>query len=334
MNPFNRDNGGPLNTDTDFWKSDAANRLYAAKLRYVVARYAAYTNILGWELWRDIDLVHGYDVDVIRPWVDRHSRLLKSMDPYGHLITISYADPIGERSIDHLPGIDFVQSHVYNAPDLVPQATLLQYRKAGYGKPHLITEIAADSSSDNQNKDTNGLQIHDSAWASIASGAAGAAMPWWWNTYVFPRKMYKRFSPLSKFVNGIDWAGENFRTTTPKFAFQKPPSEPIYRDLSIEGGPVSFDNTEYNLPRHVRIWPSGVQYGLPVSGVLQGEKRHPSKFNPITFTLDIKRPTQFDMMVGDVSGAGGAAVQITERTACTFRRATTPLLSQTSATTG
>ena len=309
-NPLNHDNGGPLNTDTEFWKSDVVDKLYNAKLRYVVARYSAYENLIGYEMWRDLDLVHLFDPDVMRPWIDKHSQYLKSTDPYGHLVTVSFAEPLGERSIDHLPGIDFVQSHVYNVPDLVPVATLQQYRKAGYGKPHIISEVAADSASDQAKKDTNGLQIHDPMWASIASGAAGAAMPWWWDTYVFPKRMYNRFTPIANFVKAIDWPRQNFRTTTPTFRFQSPPATPLYHDLMIENGPVSFDNTEYNLPRHVRIWPYGVQYGLPVSGILQGQKRHPSKFNPITFTMDIRKPTQFDLIVGDVSGAGGASIQV------------------------
>ena len=309
-NPLNHDNGGPLFTNTEFWKSDVADQIYRNKIRYLVARYSAYANLIGWEFWRDLDLVHGYDPDDVRPWIDHHAQYIKSLDPYGHLVTVSFAAPLGERSIDHLPDIDFVQSHVYDTPDLVPEVTLEQYRKAGYGKPHVVTEVAANSTSDQAKKDTNGLQIHNPGWASIVSGAGGAAMPWWWDTYIFPRRMYNRFSPLAAFVKGIDWGNQNFRPTTPAFRFQEPPSEPIYQDLAIQDGPVSFDNTEYNLPRYVRIRNNAVQYGLPVSGVLQGQKRHPSKFNPITFTMDIKRPTEFDLMIGDVSGAGGAAIQV------------------------
>lgn len=309
-NPFNKDNGGPLNTDTEFWKNPIAGKLYNDKLRYMIARYGAYANLLGWELWRDIDLVHGYDPDLVRPWIEKRTQFIKGLDPYGHLVTISYADPLGERSIDHLPGIDFVQSHVYNFPDLVPPTTLQQYRKAGYGKPHIVTEVSADASSDKSKLDTNGLQIHDPMWSSIASGAAGAAMPWWWDTYVFPKRMYNRFGALANFVKGIDWPGQNFRPATPVFRFQAPPKEPIYRDLMIENGPVSFGNTEYNLPRHVRIYPKGVEYGLPVSGILHGQRLHPSKFNPVRFTIDTKRSTQFDLIVGDVSGLGGASIQI------------------------
>jgi hypothetical protein len=310
MNPYNRDNGGPLNTDKEFWTSGAADKLYNAKLRYVVARYGAYSNLIGWELWREVDLVHFYDADTVRAWFDRHTQYMRSLDPYGHLISVSFADPIGERSIDHLPGIDFVQSHVYNVPDLVPAVTLDQYRKAGYGKPQIATEVAADRASDHSKQDTNGLQVHDPAWASIVSGSAGMAMPWWWDSYVFPKRMYNRFGALAAFVKGIDWPGQNFRTTSPVFTYQQVPADPIYKDLVIENGPVSSDNTEYNLPRHVRIWPNSVQYGLPVSGILHGQKRHPSKFNPVTFTMDIKRATQFDLMIGDVSGAGGAYIQV------------------------
>jgi len=309
-NPFHHDNGGPIYSDTEFWRSEAADKLYTAKLRYVAARYGAYANLIGYELFKDVDLVHLFDPDTIRPWIDKHAQFLKTIDPYQHLVTISYANAIGERSIDHLSNIDFVQTHVYDVPDLVPAVSLNQYRKAGYGKPHLVTEVAASRASDRSNDDTNGLQVHDPAWASITSGAAGVAMPWWWDTYVFPKRTVKRLAPVAAFVKDINWPSQNFRTTTASFVFQQTPTTTMYRDLVIENGPVSMGNTEYNLPRHVRIWPYGVQYGLPVSGILQGEKRHPSKFNPITFTMDIKHATQFDMVIGDVSGQGGANIQV------------------------
>src|SRR5207253_9912431 len=48
-----------------------------------------------------------------------------------------------------------------------------------------------------------------------------------------------------------------------------------------------------------------------VSGILHGGKRHPSKFNPITFTMDTVRPTTFDMIITEVSGSGGATVNVT-----------------------
>ncbi len=309
-NPYNKDNGGPINTDKEFWTDPTIDRVYNAKLRYVVARYGAYENVVGWELWEDTDDIHSFDPDVLRDWIQRHGEILKSLDPYSHLVTTSFSRPLGDRAIDHLPEIDFTQTHIFNVPDLVAELTLQLSKKSGYGKPHLITEVAADRQTDKSNLDKNGLQVHDPAWASVAFGASGVAMPWWWDASVFPKRTYNRFNAIAAFTKGIDWPGQHFRTATPSFAFQAPLSTPIYKDLLIDRGPVSFGDTEFNLPRHVRFRPGGVAYGLPVSGVLQGGRLHPSKFNPIDFDMDLRRATQFDLMIGDVSGVGGANVQV------------------------
>ncbi|MEA2554140.1 MAG: hypothetical protein QOJ65_2316, partial [Fimbriimonadaceae bacterium] len=310
-NPYNRDNGGPLNTPKEFWTNADAERLYRAKLRYAVARYGAYKNLLAWELWREVDTVDAYDRDAVRNWFDRQTQFLKELDPYKHLITTSFADPIGDKNIDRLPGIDFTQTHLYNLPDLVPQVVLQQAKKATYSKPHLVTEVAADRSSDRLKEDSSGLQVHDPMWASVASGAAGAAMPWWTESFASSNKMSRHFSGVAAFVKGIDWPAERFRQATPTFAFQEKPPSTFYRDLVLENGPVSWANTEYNLPRYVRIYPWGVQYGLPVAGILHGQKLHPSKFNPVTFTMDLRNPTQLDLTVGEVSGSGGAYIKVT-----------------------
>lgn len=308
-NPLSRDNGGPLDTPKLFWSDPVARSLYAAKLRYLVARYGAFRSMFAWELWRDADRTYGYDSEATREWFDSNSQKLQSLDPYGHPVTVSFADPLGDRTIDRLPGISFVQSHIYDVPDLVPPTTLQQAKKTTYGKPHWVTEVAASRSSAKAELDANGLQVHDPLWASAMSGAAGAAMPWWWESYVFPKRISNRFKALASFVKGIDWPSERFRPTTPTFDYQKPPAKPVYRDLTIANGPISFGNTEYNLPRYVRIYPKGVEYGLPVSGILHGQKLHASKFNPIRFTMDLRRPTYFEILVKEVSGLGGGYIQ-------------------------
>lgn len=310
FNPLNRDNGGPLDTPRQFWTSDEAGKLYLQRMRYLFARYGADPTVMAWELWRDADLASGFEEDPVRAWFERNLEVLKAMDPYGHLMTTSFSDPLGVRSIDRLSGLDFLQTHLYTASDLVPPAVLQQAKKAGYGKPHLITEVAADRMGDRSKADPSGLQVHDPMWASMVSGAAGAAMPWWWETYLLPKRTLNRLPALANFVKGIDWPTQKFRSTTPTFEFQDPSGPRFYRDLVVDRGPVSWGNTEYNLPRHVRIFPGGVRYGLPVSGILHGGKLHPSKFNPVTFTMDTVKSTTFDLIITEVSGSGGATLNV------------------------
>ena len=41
-------------------------------------------------------------------------------------------------------------------------------------------------------------------WASLASGAAGAAWPWWWDTYIEKYKLGGRMKAAAKFLEGTD----------------------------------------------------------------------------------------------------------------------------------
>lgn len=309
-NPLNRDNGGPLDSPRQFWSSEAGTKLYLQKLRYLIARYGADPAVLGWEIWREVDQTQSYDPEAVRGWFERYVERLKAMDSYGHLVTTSFRDPLGERPIDRLGSLDFSQTHLYNLADLVPAAVLQQSKKTTYGKPHWVTEVAADRAADQSAKDPTGVQYHDPAWASVVSGAAGAPLMGWWDSYGFPKRIHNRVPAIANFVKGIDWPAQKFRSATPQFRFQSPVAQPLWRDLAMERGPISFENTEYNLPRRVRIWPHGVEYGLPVSGILHGGRLHPSKFNPITFVMDIRRATTFDMVITEVSGGGGAKLQV------------------------
>jgi hypothetical protein len=310
--PHNSDNGGPLVTWTDFWVSERMDRLYRAKLRYLVARYGANPYVFSWEFWNEVDNVEDFDVARVQAWHQRMGKYLRSIDPYHHLITTSFSGTGGVREIDSLKEIDFIQSHHYSTPDIAGMVSDMQAKKQAMGKPHFFSEIGADWQGPRTEEDPKGMQIHDPLWTSVTTGAAGGAMPWWWDNLIAPKDLYGIWTPVAKFINGIDWPAENFHQIRPQVRFQKAPAQAIRQDLTIENGPRSWDRgMPFNQPRSVKISRNGTVTGdTPISSLLHGTVNHPDKVNPITFSVDLARPTQLSVVVAEVSGYGGAGLRI------------------------
>ncbi len=307
---LNAKNGGPLRVWTDFWKSATMEKVYQAKLRYLVARYGGYTNVLAWEFWNEVDLVKDFDEELVRPWHDRMATFLKGVDPYHHLITTSFSDALGRRGIDLLPGLDFFQTHTYNAPDLAWAVSYQQARKSAWGKPHLIGEIGADSQGPRSDEDPTGIQIHDPLWISTVTGCAGGAMPWWWDNLIEPKNLYPLFGALQRFTTGVNFASEEFRPTDVTLSYTTPPPTAMGRDLVFSNGPVSWSPSEFNRPQTVQWSGKKPEGSLPLSGVQHGTVNHPNLHNPATFLVLLPKETKFTVDVGEVSGYGGAALKI------------------------
>lgn len=102
------------NSDVNAWP---ANERY---YRYVVARYAAYVDM--WEL-----LNEGTYTDA---WVSQMSQYIKSIDPYGHMVSASYVPASN-------PDIDFGGFHTYftgadlSDPDLLSYDHVINLREDG-----------------------------------------------------------------------------------------------------------------------------------------------------------------------------------------------------------
>ena len=129
--PFASDNGGPCRTRGEFFTSPRAAVQYRAKLRYLVGRYSAYTSLMAWELWNEMDYaLHPYDIGdqdsktsfmtyddlrekIMIPWTMNMTREIRKIDPFEHMVTTS----LGLHSVwDNLwkkPEMAFAQYHSY-----------------------------------------------------------------------------------------------------------------------------------------------------------------------------------------------------------------------------
>lgn len=307
--PWNLANGGPLRIWSELWDDEDADRLMRRKLRTLVARYAADPNLFAWEFFNEVDMTRDYRTDRVRGWHVRMAAELDRLDPYDHPRTTSFAAPAGDRAIDTLPGLDFVQSHTYDG-DPVAVVASTHARKLGYGKPHFFGEVGADAGGPRDDVDPDGLQFRDPMWISLAWGLSGAAMPWWWDSYIAPRDLWGAFRPLAETVKGVDFPGEEFRVARPTLAYAGNPRALRVRDLSLGNGPRSWSPSPANRPRTVVVQPSGKIAGGPVSGVLHGVRNHPELHNPLRIRTAYSRPTTLEIAVGDVSGFGGAKLTV------------------------
>ncbi|MEM2945133.1 MAG: cellulase family glycosylhydrolase [Thermoproteota archaeon] len=215
-NPYNRARGGPLSSPEQFFTDPTAKDLFKKRLRYLVSRYAYSTHLLAWEFFNEVDLTDNYNPSNVANWHREMADYLRSIDPYKHLVTTSFAGPREGDLIWRTSGLDFTQTHMYG-PDVkdLAQAISSEIKRklSTYGKPTLFGEFGADwrwFDSPLYYKDKEGVEIHEGIWASLMSGSFGTAMLWWWDVYVDPYNLYYHYNALRKFIANISFSGSEF----------------------------------------------------------------------------------------------------------------------------
>ncbi|MBC7328090.1 DUF5060 domain-containing protein [bacterium] len=230
FNPYNKKNGGPCEKPGDFWTNEIARKFYKQRLEYIVARWGYSTNILSYEFWNE--------VNAPASWVEEMANYVKSIDPFKHLCTTTY----GDDAVWRIRNMDYSQIHHYGVGDQ-PDFTLLFHNACRehtekFQKPFLIGEFGIDFRKSDVNYDEKGLgtSMHNGMWSALMSRSMGTAMIWYWDNYVHPKKLYREFTPIAKFVADIPWAER-------VYDFIKY-SEPHYIETKPRGyGDVTFQPT-------------------------------------------------------------------------------------------
>lgn len=204
-NPYNRKLGGPCKKPQDFFIKQEAKNFFKRKLRYFIARWGYSTNILAWEFFNEIDIIENISEDEVVSWHKEIAHYLKQNDPFYHLVTTSFLSPLKGDNVWRLKEIDFTQVHDY-VNDVVTLITSLSKVRQKYKKPCLVGEIAGEITYvKTEAKDTKGIRLHNSLWASIMSPLAGTAMYWWWYGHIRFNNLYYHYKALGEFAKGIDW---------------------------------------------------------------------------------------------------------------------------------
>lgn len=312
-NPYNQACGGMLAKPEEFFTDAGARACFRNRLRYLVARWGYSPNVLSWEFWNEVDIIQRYVSPDARAWHEEMSRYLRQLDAWKHLQTTSYAGSGGDPAVDRLPEMDYVQTHSYGLRDIAAGLSDWSRRKHDYGKPHYVGEFGLDAGGPGNDRDPDGLSLHNGLWATMMSGDAGTGMLWWWDNYIHPRNLYPHIAAVAAFAKGIDWPRARFRRAEKvDVAFAARPAQPDRQDLLLEGRAVSWNASPANKPNTFALPRSGKVAGVErLAGLLHGTANHPDLHNPATFEVDYAQAGKFVLNVRGVSGYGGAAVKVT-----------------------
>lgn len=210
--PYNMTNGGPCQTQNDFFTHDEAKKLYQKRLRYLVARWAAFPNLLAWEFFNEIDNEYAYlKHDDVISWHRDMGRYLRSIDPCRHLISSSFTGNSERPDLFALSEMDFSQYHSYNEKHparMMAEKTARFIEK--YKKPFFVSEYGTDWKGWKPDSDPHFRALHQAIWSGAFTGAAGAGMTWWWES-IHSANLYRHWSALASFLEGTSMGSATLR---------------------------------------------------------------------------------------------------------------------------
>ncbi len=194
---------GNVYADRSFFVSEVSKARYKNYLRYIVARWGYSPAIGMWEFFNEIDNIQFRDKnnpipseDIVN-WHAEMSKYLKSIDPYGHIVTtsISHRDLKGLNSVADL---DINQKHIYNATSTIPK-TIVDYENR-FGKPYVIGEFGREwdwSKNFDDFADEMDADFRRGLWYGVFSPTPITPMSWWWE-YFENRNMVSYFRTVKK----------------------------------------------------------------------------------------------------------------------------------------
>ncbi|MEZ4825270.1 MAG: DUF5060 domain-containing protein [Bacteroidia bacterium] len=212
-NPYNANLGGPCQNTWDFFSNTTAKAHTKNRFRYVVARWGYARSIMAWELFNEVDLTDNFDMHngAVSDWHDEMAAYIKSLDPYGHIVTTSFAHSKNDPVIWASPDMDITQTHFYINSPHVERVVVSGNRSylEDYDKPTLSGEFGLGGTPTISNQYPDGIHIHNSLWAGIFGGGLGTAMTWWWDSYIHPKNLYYHFKPVAAVSEEIPFTSDN-----------------------------------------------------------------------------------------------------------------------------
>ncbi len=204
--PYNSANGGPCGRPEEFFTNWKAKQQFKRLLSYAAARWGSSPALMSWELMNEIDLAKYTWPDDAIHWAREMAGHLKGVDSHGHLVTVSATMPNTPIDLWTDSRIDWVQIHAYGTD----VSNLMFERLSPFQslqKPVLMGEFGGGTESRDDIPDQDGARLQASLWLTACSPSSGAAMPWWWDTYIETRNLYPVMAAAKKFVEGDDRRG-------------------------------------------------------------------------------------------------------------------------------
>ena len=231
-NAFNKTVRGSKNASLqnpfDIFSNKEAIHQTKNLFRYIIARWGYATNIISWELWNEVEQLEkiwqkanvpipdNYYEIIIR-WHDQMAEFMRKTDPFGHLVSTSspnkYTDG-GKLFPDIWYKMDLTVSHDYKSyksivrmkqfeTHMLKAATNYIETPRLTDKPYMSQEWGFSTGKEMVKYDPNGYEFHCCLWSSSMSGAFGSMAPWWWDSYLLKKHLFKELQPVSFFMNSV-----------------------------------------------------------------------------------------------------------------------------------
>jgi hypothetical protein len=222
-----------IDSTTEFFSNSNAVKFNRMRNRYIAARWGAYPNIFGVELWSEVDLVtnHGdiYENGVSLKWHNDTAEYFKKWSLGKQPVTThtcgTWRNTLRIEKLFMLPGIDFVVADAYKRREPMVNYLREHIKQVKHlpVKPRLITEFGLVS---DEELPLMRADLHSALWGSVFFGFAGAPFNWW-HEFIHTRGHYHHFKGLSKFLKGYDPRGKNFTSSEHQVSYYTPANELI-----------------------------------------------------------------------------------------------------------
>jgi hypothetical protein len=213
LNPWNKNNGGPLEYPSQFFTLFEAKETYKQQLLYILGRYGYSSKVMAWELFNEVDWTDNFNSTAVFMWHSEMSQFLKQHDAYNRMVTTSYKGHTGGAYQSQW--IDFANPHSYDYTSknmMVHLTPVLNSLHNNYKKPILQSEIGINWQNGTQTTqaDPTGISLKQAQWAGMMGGGAGGAMNWWWDSWVHSSNLYYRFIGAGLYAKEMNMVGETY----------------------------------------------------------------------------------------------------------------------------
>jgi hypothetical protein len=292
-NPMNAHNpGGFLPVPDEFFTNPLAIELTEAKYRYIVARYAWSSHLLGFELFNEIQNDPELVESDYAAWHRLMAAYIRSIDPYHHLITTSYTDPSEALAKDTT--LDYWNQHAYpNNPTAYfeSQSQLVSSKPLFWGEYGAAGRQTADV-------------LHGGLWAGIMDPLAGAPQFWFWDT-VQHDNWWSEFASVINFArrSGLSTAKDSAAVD---FEVSSDIPGPLILTPSLGWNPEIGNGV-------VTVTPDGKESGMSgISTYIQGSANHNLMPYPLTIDTDFSKPVTVHVLISSIAQKGAHLVVTTD----------------------
>jgi hypothetical protein len=289
LSPYNSQNsGGFLADPDDFFTDTRSIDLTKDKFRYIIARYAWCSHLLGWELYNEIESDVGIKEDDYTAWHRIMEDFIRSIDPYHHLITSSDTDPTiplaQNTNLDYFTQRAFPKSleDFFRTLPSTPST-----------KPLIFGAVGA---SGRQTRDI----LHGGLWSGLMDPLAGAPQYWFWSK-VEVNNWWPEFTSISNFAAASGLLTAKDSAVAPA-AVQTDTTAALRLYPALDWAKETGDGV-------VTVTPTGQVSGMDgISRYIQGQDHRDMMPDPLTLQTDFPMPVTVHVRISSISPSGSHLV--------------------------